>query len=227
VNATAPTCVPIWDATKIDSYPDAIGDYVSMAPDGHGGVGIAYYDRTHGNLMIARKSAGAWASTLVDGEGATAPGTGGDAGVGASLFIDGGGDWHIAYVNGYSEALQYVKVTQGTTVGTPEVIDDGLGIAGTPFDDGQHLVGDDAHLTVLAGGEVHVTYQDATAGTLHYAVGSPGSTGHAWSVKAVTQDGFAGAFSGIVVVNGQTQLMNWWRVGGTTTQGDVRFVTPP
>jgi hypothetical protein len=227
VDSMGPACLPIWDDSKIDSYPDAIGDYVSMAPDGQGGVGIAYYDRTHGNLMIARKKSGAWATTLVDGEGATAPGTGGDAGVGASLFIDANGDWHITYVNGYSEGLQYVKVQQVTTVGKPEVVDDGLGIAGTPFDDGQHLVGDDSHLTVIAGGEVHVTYQDATVGTLHYAVGSPGSTGHTWSVKAVTQDGFAGAFSGIVVVSGQTQLMNWWRVGGKKTQGDVRFVTPP
>jgi hypothetical protein len=225
VDSMGPTCAPIWDDSKIDSYPDAIGDYVSMAPDGQGGVGIAYYDRTKGNLMIARKTSGAWVTTLVDGEGATPPG--GDTGVGASLFIDGSGDWHLTYVNGYSEGLQYVRVRQGSTVGTPEVVDDGLSLAGTPFDDGQHLVGDDSHLTVTASGEVHVTYQDATAGTLRYAVGSPGSTGHTWSVQAVTQSGFAGAFSGIVVVNGQTQLMNWWRVGGKTTQGDVRFVTPP
>src|SRR5262249_48227275 len=127
----------------------------------------------------------------------------------------------------YSEALQYVRITKGTTVGQPEVIDDGLGVGGTPNADGQHLVGDDAHITVQGSGEVHVTYQDSTAGTLHYAVGAPGTMAHPWSVQAVTQDGFAGAFSNIVVVNGATQLMNWWRIGGQTTQGDVRFVSPP
>ena len=164
-----------------------------------------------------------WVTTLVDGESAK----GGDSGIGANLFIDTAGDWHLVYVNGYSEALQYIKVTMGTTVGTAEIVDDGLGVAGTPFADGQHLVGDDAHITVLAGGEVHVTYQDATAGALHYAVGAPGSTGHMWSVKAITQDGFAGAFSGIVVANNTTQLMNWWRQGANNIKGDVRFVTPP
>jgi len=223
----APTCLAIWDSTKIDAYPDAIGDYITLAPDGQGGFGIAYYDRTNGNLVTALKSGGTWTNTIVDGEGATAPGTGGDSGIGASLFIETNGDWHIAYVNGYSEALQYIKVTKGTTPLTPEIIDNGLGIAGTPFTDGQHLVGDDAHLIVLAGGEVQVTYADSTAGALHYAIGTPGSTGHMWNVQAITQSGFAGAFSSIVVASGQTQLMNWWRVGGGMVMGDVRLVSPP
>lgn len=223
IDSGGPTCAAVWDSSKIDAYPDAIGDYISLAPDGQGGIGIAYYDRTNGNLMIAAKSGGNWATTLVDGEGAM----GGDSGIGATLSIDTAGDWHLAYVNGYSEALQYVKVTKGTTVGKPEIVDDGLSVAGTAFDDGQHLVGDDAHLVVLASGEVHITYQDSTAGALHYAVGSPGSTGHLWSVNAPQQDGFAGAFSSIVVANNTTQLMNWWRVGGMSVKGDVRFLNPP
>ncbi len=121
----APTCLAIWDTTHIDSYPDAIGDYITLAPDGQGGFGIAYYDRTNGNLVTARSSGGAWVNTIVDGEGATVPS--GDAGIGASLFIDTNGDWHIAYVNGYTEALQYIKITGGKTALTPEIIDNGLG----------------------------------------------------------------------------------------------------
>ncbi len=224
---TAASCVAIWDASKIDAYPDAIGDYIALAPDGQGGFGLAYYDRTNGNLVIAAKTGGAWATTIVDGEGATAPGTGGDAGIGATLFIDTNGDWHLAYVNGYSEAVQYVKVAGGTKPGVPEIIDNGLAVGGTPFTDGQHLVGDDAHIFVVGGGEVHVTYADSTAGALHYAVGTPGSTGHTWAVSAITQDGFAGAFSSIVVQSSQTQLMSWWRTGGADVEGDVRFVSPP
>jgi hypothetical protein len=219
-----PTCVAIWDTSKIDAYPDAIGDYVTMASDGMGGVGLAYYDRTNGNLVIAAKSAGKWTTTTVDGESAATPS--GDSGIGASLFIDGSGDWHLTYVNGYSEALQYVKVAKGTTVGKPEIIDDGLSVAGTPNADGQHLVGDDSHVTVDPGGVVHVTYQDATVGALHYAVGQPGSTGHMWQVKAIAQQEFAGAFSNIVVVNNQLQLVNWWRVGGNSVHGDVRILSP-
>jgi hypothetical protein len=218
-------CAAIFDPSKLDAYPDAIGGYISIAPDKSGGFGVAYYDRTAGNLMAAAKSGGAWTTLLVDGQDSMGNDTG-DVGIGASLFIDDGGDWHITYVNGFTEAVQYVKLAKGTTVGTPEIVDDGLGVGTTPFDDGQHLVGDDSHVLVLAGGEVHVTYQDATAGTLHYAVGAPGGAGHTWSVKAMTQDGFAGAFSSPVVVNNQLQLVNWWRKGGNSIVGDVRVLAP-
>jgi hypothetical protein len=220
---STPACVNVYDSSKLDAYPDAIGDYISASPDGQGGVGVAYYDRTNGNLMIAQKSSGMWSTLLVDGEGAMS----GDSGIGTSLFIDTNGDWNITYVNGYTEALQYVKVTGGKTVGTPEIVDTGLAVGGMSFTDGQHLVGDDSHILVLPSGEVHVTYQDATAGTLHYAVGMPGATtGHTWTTQAITQDGFAGAFSSIVVSSNQLQLMNWWRVGGMTVQGDVRLLAP-
>ena len=219
----SPACVAAWDTSKIDAYPDAVGDYITLAAEGQGGFGLVYYDRTNGDLRIAAKANGTWTTTLVDGESAQ----GGDSGIGASLFIDTVGDWHITYVNGYTEALQYVKVTGGKTVGTPEIVDNGLTVAGTANTDGQHLVGDDAHIVVLDSGEVHISYQDSTAGTLHYAVGAPGSTGHMWTVGAVTQNGFAGAFSSIVVANNQTQLMNWWRTGGNMgTAGDVRLRGP-
>ncbi|APR77125.1 Hypothetical protein A7982_02472 [Minicystis rosea] len=219
------SCVDIIDSSKLDSYPDAIGGYISIAPDKQGGFGIVYYDRPAGNLMAVSKQGGAWTPLLVDGADAMGNDTG-DVGIGASLFIDDNGDWHVTYVNGFTEAVQYVSIAKGTTVGVPEIIDDGLGLGGTPFDDGQHLVGDDSHVLVLSGGEVHVTFQDATAGTLHYAVGAPGGTGHTWTVKSIKQDGFAGAFSGMAVVDTQLQLVNWWRVGGATVTGDVRIVSP-
>lgn len=219
------SCVEVFDNSKLDSYPDAIGGYIAVSPDGKGGFGIAYYDRPKGNLMIASKAGGAWSTLLVDGQDAMGNDTG-DVGIGASLFIDEGGDWHLTYANGISEGVQYVKLTGGTTVNPPEVVSDGLGAGGTPFDDGQHIVGDDSHVLVLSGGEVHVTYQDATAGTLHYAVGAPGAGTHTWTVKALTQEGFAGAFSNMVVVNNQLKLTNWWRVGGASVKGDVRVVDP-
>ncbi|MEO7327671.1 MAG: hypothetical protein ABI193_03765, partial [Minicystis sp.] len=43
-------CAPTLDANKIDAYPDAIGDYISIAADPKGGIGIAYYDRPAGDL---------------------------------------------------------------------------------------------------------------------------------------------------------------------------------
>jgi MYXO-CTERM domain-containing protein len=219
-------CSKVYDKSRIDSYPDAVGDYIAAAAMPSGGIGIAYYDRVHGNLGIARKASGKWTSIIVDGQKADGTDTG-DVGVGASLFIDDKGDWHLSYVDGYSEALKYLKVKQGTQVGTPEVADDGLNLGGQKFPDGQHLVGDDSHVFVTPSGEVHISYQDATAGTLHHAVGSAAGDKHNWTVKAVAQEGkFAGAFSSVVQVNGQLQLMNWWRTGGSSVKGDVAFVAP-
>jgi hypothetical protein len=219
-------CVKVYDKSRIDSYPDAVGDYISIAALPAGGFGIAYYDRPNGNLGIARKTGGKWTSMIVDGELPDKTDTG-DVGIGTSLFVDSKGDWHLSYVDGYAETVKYVKVAQGTKVGTYEVPDDGLSIGGQKFTDGQHLVGDDSHVYVTPSGEVHITYQDATSGTLHYAVGAPAGDKHTWTVKAIPQQGlFAGAFSSIVQVNGAVQLMNWWRTGGTSIKGDVAFVSP-
>src|SRR5262249_2941040 len=104
--------------------------------------------------------------------------------------------------------------------------DDGTGIGGQPFEDGQHLVGDDASLMVSPSGEVRVSYQDATVGKLRYAVGAAGSSAHTWTVKAIDQSGFAGAFSHIVERSGKLELVNWWRAGRAKVQGDIAVVSP-
>jgi hypothetical protein len=223
--AGTPTCAAKTDGGKIDSYPEVVGDYVSISPDPKGTIGIAYYDRIHGNLGVASHASGAWVTKIVDGEDAAGKDTG-DMGVGASLFIDASNDWHVAYVDGLAESLRYVKLTGGTKVGTPEVVDNGLGVGAAPFVDGQHLVGDDANLVVTASGEVRVSYQDATAGKLHYAVGSAAGTSHTWKVQEIAQDHFAGAFSRIVELDGKLQLVNWWRAGVPKIVGDVAVVAP-
>jgi hypothetical protein len=219
------SCMPIYDGTRYDTYPDAIGGYIAVAPDGLGGLGLAYYDRIRGNLVIASDTGGAWETTIVDGEAPDGTQTG-DVGIGATLFIDDAGDWHLAYADGLSEGLRYVQVKGGNQIGAPEVVDDGLGIEGMPFEDGQHIVGDDASVLVTAGGEVHISYQDATSGTLRHAVGTPSGDAHTWLVSEIPQDGFAGAFSKVFEVGGQLKIANWWRVGGQQVVGDVAIVSP-
>ncbi len=223
---STPACADVYDSSKLDTYPEAIGDYISVSPDGQGGFGIAYYDRTNGNLMIAQNSGGMWTTAIVDGESAAIPS--GDCGIGASLFIDTNGDWNITYVNGFSEALQYVKVTGGQD--------------GRDARDRRHRARRGRHaLRRRAAPRGRRLAHDRAVerrgprdvpgrgrpGTLHYAVGQPGAaTGHVWATQAITQDGFAGAFSNIVVSNNALQLMSWWRVGGMTVQGDVRILAP-
>jgi hypothetical protein len=224
-DAGTKSCMDVVDGSKLDTYPDAIGDYIAVAPDGGGGLGIAFYDRIHGDLVIASKASGHWESLVVDGVAPDGTDTG-DVGMGATLFIDGNNDWHLAYADGLSEALRYRVVKGGTEVGGAEVADDGLGIEGAPFEDGQHVVGDDANLFITPGGEVHISYQDATSGTLRHAVGTPSGQGHSWRVSAIEQDSFAGAFSRVIEVRGQLRIANWWRVGGQEVRGDVAIVAP-
>lgn len=222
--AGTPTCSAFYSASRIDTFPDAVGDYIAMAPDGKGGVGLAYYDRIHGNMMVASKAGGAWTNTIVDGAAADGTDTG-DMGIAATLFIDAQGSYHVAYVDGLAEALKYARIDAGVVAMT-EVIDDGLTLAGTKFSDGQHVVGDDANIMVTASGEVRVTYQDATQGRLRLAVGTSNGTGHAWALSEIVQDGFAGFFSKQLNVEGAAKIVNFWRVGGETVKGDVAVVSP-
>ena len=226
------TCGTVIDDKYVESYPNALGDYVSLA-NGPNGLGIALYDRLHGNLVGVSKASGKWTAITLDGEtGSRANNTAmdtGDVGVAASLAIAQNGDWHISYVNGFTEALQYMLVGGGTKTNTPEIVDDGRAVAGQAFGDGQHIVGDDSKISIDGNGLVTIAYQDATSGTLHVANGAP-ATGiqHKWSVKAVIQAGkFAGYFP--QSVPGSPELANWWRQTDHATgnvTGDVSFVTP-
>src|SRR5262249_2755326 len=114
------TCGTVIDDKYVDSYPNGFGDYISLAA-GTTGFGVVVHHRIHGNLLQVAHNGGKWTTTILDGEtGSRTPGSGpdggisavdtGDVGVGASLFIAGNGDWHVSYVNGFTEALQYVFV---------------------------------------------------------------------------------------------------------------------
>jgi MYXO-CTERM domain-containing protein len=214
----APVCeVAAGDST---SYPDATGLYVATDVHPDGALRVAFYDRVRGNVMVAAPGPGGWVAQIVDGEDAMGVDTG-DKGIGLSLDVDGAGDWHLAYVDGLDESVSYLFVAMGTQPAAPEIIDDGLGSG-----DGVHLVGDDADVFVTPSGDVQVSYQDATSGQLRYAVGAPQGGTHSWTVKIVEQEGFAGAFSQLLDVGGQRQVLNWWRVASPSAQGDARFVVP-
>jgi hypothetical protein len=231
-----PSCQATVTSSYVWTYPDTTGDYIAMA-DGPQGIGIVVYDRTRGNLVGVVSQSGNWTSAILDGQiGANNDPTRtdtGDVGIGASLTIDTNGDWHISYVNGWTEALEYMHVPGGSLSKplAPEVVDDGLHLNGMLYSDGQHIVGDDSSITVDASGNVRVVYMDATAGTLHEAVGAPASGNtHTWTVKAIAQaNKFAGFFPHYV---SQSQMIeNWYRATDHTMNppvvtGNVVFVQP-
>lgn len=200
-------CVTIMNAAKCEavvvkdgplSYPNAVGLYVSLAQAGDH-LGIVAYDRVRGNLLGIQNPGGMWQLQILDGQtGANSDPMRmdtGDVGIGASLAITGNGDWHVAYVNGITETLQYILVPGGMKPLKTEIVDDGLN-NGAPYPDGKHIIGDDATVQVDPGsGTVTIAYQDSTAGTLRVATGALGmGATHKWSAKTLPQMGKFGGF---------------------------------
>ena len=184
-----------------------------------------------GNLLgFTEGAAGSWSRVLLDGETGSRPEKTavdtGDVGIGASLFIDNAATWHVTYVNGLDESLRYVRVDAGKA-GRPEIVDDGSSVDGKPFAEGKHVVGDDSTVHVN-GDAVVVYYQDATAGVLRRATGTPDGAARRWALRAIPQPGrFAGFFP--QVIPGEDKVANWWRQterGARSVTGDVAIVAP-
>ena len=218
-NGGQKSCQKIFAKNYPDAFPEAAGLYISLA-ETKGGLGMVFYDRIHGNLMAVRQEGGAWqAPILVDGQstGPNGPVDTGDVGIGASLAVDAAGDWHVSYLNGFDETLVYGKLTGGTTVGTPEVVDNGV------MQGGQAMVGADSSIAIAASGDVVIAYQDATRGKARYATGKANGATHTWTTKDLAVPDFAGGFNK-VLPNGQ--VMTWWRKAKPRTEGDVSIVMP-
>jgi hypothetical protein len=223
------TCVATVSKDAPISYPNADGLYISLSQTPQG-LGIVAYDRVRGNLMGVSNAGGKWQAQILDGQtGANSDPMRmdtGDVGIGASLFVTPNGDWHIAYVNGIRERLQYLLVPGGGKPLTPEIVDDGTN-NGAPYPDGTHIVGDDATIVVDPGsGTVTIAYQDATVGALRVAKGTlMMGASHKWTATSIAQPNkFAGFFPQFA---GGATVANFYRQTNHQTQevfGDVSIV---
>jgi MYXO-CTERM domain-containing protein len=221
------TCVATLGS--IETYPNVFGAFVSFAQNGSN-LGIAVYDRPHGNLVALVNNGGKWDRVIVDGEtGDRAKKTAidtGDTGIATSLAIDNAGTWHLSYVNGLDETLRYVTFSGGKP-GKSQIVDDGSGVDGKPFPDGTHVVGDDSSIRV-DGDIVTIYYQDATTGTLRRANGTPSGATRKWDLRTIPQPNrFAGFFP--QVLPGEDKVANWWRQtdhGAKSVSGDVSILSP-
>ena len=226
------SCVGTLAPTYLEPYPNAVSDYIDVA-SGPQGLGLVAYDRIHGNLLAIANTNGAWTTQILDGEtGSRAAGNAvdtGDTGIGASLAIAPNGDWHVSYVDGLAERLEYLAVPGGKAPLHPEIVDDGIGLGpgAPPFADGKHVVGDDSRIRVDPDGTVVIGYQDASAGSLRVAIGTPKADGtHAWSVKSLDQPNRFGGFFPRFVGDAH-RLANFWRATDHATgdtHGDVAFI---
>lgn len=193
----------VYAANTVEALPPG-AHYVNLVSGPGGRLAVVWYHRDRGNLMLAMGDAmGRFsAPVILDGEGAMAADTG-DRGVYASAAFGADGMLHVAYVDGWEERLMYLRAMNGTVMGTPEVIDDGSGTGSTSFDDGRHIVGDSASISVAADATVRVAYQDSTQGTLRLA--TKGTTEWTRSVlDSMNNTGYWATTAG-------GNVATWWR----------------
>jgi MYXO-CTERM domain-containing protein len=151
--------------------PEAIAIMSAAARKSDGTPGIAYYDRTRGNLRYVEwvKSANAWSMPMIlDGEVMGGVDTG-DVGAYPSLTYDTMDVAHIAYTDATRDNLLYIDSMNKT----PEIIDDGYRAADEKTLDGidspvYHLVGDSSSIQIVNGRTI-VAYQDSTVLELRVA----------------------------------------------------------
>jgi hypothetical protein len=217
-------CQPSLPANYVEDYLPAHGLYPQLVR-GPSGLALVYYDRTEGNLYGVQQSGSMWGTPfLIDGYGRGMPYVG-DSGIGASLFIDAMGTWHVTYVDGAEEALRYAQVSGGT-VTVRETIDDGSTSDGMmAYTDGRHIVGDDSSVVVMPSGEVRVAYQDATAE--HTMIARRDAMGH-WTHAVLDPMAHNGFWVEQEISGTNSYVASWWlnRMGATVTNG-VRVTMVP
>lgn len=184
-------CQDIIPANYIEDYSVGVL-FPSLRVDAMGRGGVVFYHRDRGNLMGATFDGTMWGTpfTIV---GEAMMRDEGDFGAWSTLAIGSDNVWHIAYVDGYDETLNYVRVQGTTRMGMPEVIDDGSRVGMTAFEDGKHLVGDSVMIALDAMNVPRVVYQDSSAGTLRYA--QRGAMG--WETRVLDSMGHTGYWSRI------------------------------
>lgn len=224
----AGACTAALAADYVEDLVPAHGLYTRLAVTSDG-LALVYYDRTEGNLYGVQATGTTWGTPfLIDGYGRADPATG-DSGIGASIFVDGAGTWHVTYVDGAEEVLHYAHITPGATPTiVREVVDDGSTTDGTtPQTDGRHIVGDDSSVVVMASGEVRVAYQDSTSERTMIARRSTSGT---WTHAVLDPDKHNGFWveQELNAAGDQSFVASWWidRMGTMVTNG-VHLIQVP
>ena len=193
--------------------PEGIALMASAARKSDGTPGIAYYDRTRGNLRYVELDAksGTWGKPVVlDGEKPDGSDTG-DVGLYNSLTYDGSDVAQISYENASKDQLLYIN---NKTV-TPEIIDNGYHPKDEQTQDGLdspvwHLVGDSSSIQ-QQGGTLVVAYQDSTVLMLRLAMrGADGKWNKQYVAgHAMPFTGAYGFYANLKMVNGQGVLSTY------------------
>jgi hypothetical protein len=102
----AATCMPTFAATSFTDLVQGVGLFSSLAFDSTGNTLIAYYDRLHGALRLAKGTAGAFTVTTIDGIDPASCESTGNVGLFPNLKVNGA-TLAIAYQDQDTEELLY------------------------------------------------------------------------------------------------------------------------
>jgi MYXO-CTERM domain-containing protein len=156
---TAPLPMTGSDDTNIYPLPEGLGLFIDSARDPRTQAPVvAYYDRTAGDLKLARFNP----QTGQFDPAKVLDGTMGDDGWSPSVTVDPQGVAHVAYVDATANNLKYVTDQDAM----PEIIDDGYRIVGQTVDGLPKptfdMVGYDAGIVMPMSQQPYVVYQDST-----------------------------------------------------------------
>jgi MYXO-CTERM domain-containing protein len=156
------------DTNEILDLPGGVGMYANLLVTTDGRLVVVAYDQVQRSLVAEVENGagtGTYTEVVLDGGDAV-----GDRGEWASAVLDGSGTIHVAYQDALGDQLYYTTLA-GNTVGTPELVDDGVRSG-----DRTHTIGAGATMYFQAGTPT-IAYQDGTSSDLVMA--SKGASG--WS----------------------------------------------
>jgi subtilisin family serine protease len=147
VNGTSKWSAP----TTIDAASADLGSYLSLAFDQSGKPAVAYYDKTNGDLKLARYSGTAWSAAKID--------TAGNVGQYASLAFDSADEPLIAYKDATNLDLKFAAWNRDTNAWSLSTLDS----TGDVGDWADLAIGQSNGTDVVA-----IAYADKTNGDLKY-----------------------------------------------------------
>jgi len=204
------SCVTTFPANWVEDLAPRYGMYTQLVTTS-AGLALVWYDRSSGNLWGAEATGTTFgAAFLIDGYARVAPVgefRSGDCGIGASIFVDDAGTWHVTYVDGAEEQLRYSQVSSGA-VTLRELIDDGSTNGTDAHDDGRHVIGDDSSVVVTSTGEVRVAYQDSTDAVTMLARRTGAGT---WTVSVIADADASGFWVEQVLTDTGSTVASFWR----------------
>jgi MYXO-CTERM domain-containing protein len=211
---------------NIYPLPEGLGLFVESARDPRNQAPVVvYYDRTNGDLKLARfnTQTGQFDTPKI------LDGTMADDGWSPTVAVDMNGVAHVAYVDATADDLKYITDEANAT---PEIVDDGYRIVGTTVDGlpkpEYHFVGDDAGIVLPAGGQPYVVYQDSTTQEMLLAQRMDNGMWVHTSVAGATDPwpGAYGFFASDALLPSEI-VMSTWVIDQPTDDNWVEVLTRP